>query len=363
METTSRKSPAPDQAGIEPAVDLGRHGESAWLFFPHPVVITDRENRILSANPAARKLVGHESGGNLWNRIGSVRGLPDNRQLSAHDGLAPWSGTVLVESAETGGGEAARLWIIEDKDTDHAHTCDLERLALRERAEMAAEIAHDLNNYLAVITGNAELLSMYLNKGTYDNVPRCLANLRKTLAQIETFTDRCLHLRHPVTEDGTIDLNRFLSDQIAFLRPQQPFRKIVIAGEWGDGLPPTHCDPADLQHAFYSIMRNAAEALHDAPAEKCTVSVRTECVSDANGPVLRILVADDGPGVAADIRDQIFREPVTTKPGRTGYGLLTAAAIARKLGGTVSAADGPDGGTVVTLTLPARDAAPPRDTA
>src|SRR4030042_7087 len=99
---------------------------------------------------------------------GTVKGLPEESRLSTDEGLVPWSGDVEVTSdgsesgtrrlhvimrpiAETGGGEAARLWILEETDRNQTHARERERLVLAERAAMAAEIAHDLNNYLAGI--------------------------------------------------------------------------------------------------------------------------------------------------------------------------------------------------------------------
>jgi len=100
---------------------------------------------------------------------------------------------------------------------------------------------------------------------------------------------------------------------------------------------------AGLQQMLWNVLDNALEA------SRSRVSL---CVSEAEGMLL-LEVADDGPGFAADILERLGKPYNSSKdaPGR-GLGLFLALNVARTLGGTIDARNGPDGGATVTITLP-----------
>jgi signal transduction histidine kinase len=101
-----------------------------------------------------------------------------------------------------------------------------------------------------------------------------------------------------------------------------------------------------LGQVFLNLLRNAIQALGGQGT--ITLTVR-----QADG-VAEVTVADDGPGIPHDLQDRLFTEPCTSKSREegTGLGLVISGQIVRDHGGTIRADNSPDGGAVVTVTLP-----------
>ena len=73
--------------------------------------------------------------------------------------------------------------------------------------------------------------------------------------------------------------------------------------------------------------------------------------------MIRVAVADTGPGLSPDVQRRLFTPFVTTKPTGTGLGLSVAARVAREHGGTLTAANRPEGGACFTVTVPTAETA------
>jgi signal transduction histidine kinase len=215
---------------------------------------------------------------------------------------------------------------------------------------MAAEIAHELNNFLAVLSGNAELLTMTIGESVPEKVQKRLGNMCETIERIRVFTDNLLHSRHPSGQKSTIDLNAFLANQIAFLHPQKRIKKIPIYTEWGAALPEMTCDASAVQQVFYNLILNAADALATSNGSDIGVWVKTEYLA---GPrQVRLTVADSGPGIPADLLPALFKERVSTKPTGHGFGLLTIARIINEHGGSIAVRNRDEGGALFEVLLP-----------
>ena len=106
----------------------------------------------------------------------------------------------------------------------------------------------------------------------------------------------------------------------------------------------------DLEQVLLNVVMNAMDAVADRPVSERVVTVRTTL--DDNGHVL-IIVHDRGKGFRSDIADQIFDPFFTMKPSGMGMGLSVARSIVDHHGGTISAANHPAGGAVVTVSIPA----------
>ncbi len=110
-------------------------------------------------------------------------------------------------------------------------------------------------------------------------------------------------------------------------------------------------DKIQIQQVLLNLMRNAAEAMAGSP--RCHLQVRTE----RDGAMIRISVADTGPGLPDDVRGRIFQPFVTTKPTGMGVGLSVCRTIVEAHGGEIDAEDADGGGTVFRFTVPAADPA------
>jgi signal transduction histidine kinase len=268
----------------------------------------------------------------------------------------PESGPIIcqvtaVPIPDTGDGRPAFLWILEDQtEIRQLQRQAIVREQLALKGEMAGEIAHELNNYLAVLMGNTELLPLYLGEQMPPGASRALDNISKALAQINLFTDSLLRSRHPSGQRVEIHLNEFLRNQIAFLHPQKRLKKIVIETKWDEAMPPLVCDASGLQQAFYNLLLNAADALAVAETGKYTVYVSTQFNPEAL--TVQLAIADDGRGLSPDIIPRLFRERISSKPDGHGFGMLTIARFVQEHGGTITAGNRAGGGALFTMTLP-----------
>ncbi len=339
---------------------------------PYPVVLTDASHNVRLSNPAATRLFGDSHSRNIWEwfrpaapeavsaietalRAGDswageleLCGL-DNRSLLCNVTVTPIAGGA--------DGTPAGLWLLEDRTETRSReeqSRQLDRLAAK--GEMAGEIAHELNNHLAILSGNAELLEMHLGNGYPEKAGRCLNSIRQSLDRVRVFTDDMLSAHHRGGAATPLDINALLTNLVAFLRPQRTFKKVIFKTEFSSDLPPVTCDPADIQQAVFNLLLNSAEALTETAGAHSTIWIGTE-YARGDG-LVRIRIADDGPGLAPTVRPCLFNQTVSSKPGKHGFGLLTVHRIVTSHGGRVSAGPGPSGGAEFTIELP--PAAPSR---
>jgi two-component system C4-dicarboxylate transport sensor histidine kinase DctB len=107
-----------------------------------------------------------------------------------------------------------------------------------------------------------------------------------------------------------------------------------------------------LEQVLVNLIGNACDALADRRDRHIRVSGRRD------GPVVRLQVSDNGPGIDPDALDRIFDPFFTTSDGGLGLGLSISHTIAQRLGGSLTAENAPTGGAVFTLVLDAWDDAP-----
>ncbi len=337
---------------------------------PSPIIVTNVDFEIIYCNPATTPVFEVQTEDCLGRQIGELFGLPNLE----YRGKVPeillagqeWRGEATVTLA---GGrrvycrvEAVPVPVREGEDRtflfifyDETEIRELQRQAaardrLANKGEMAAEIAHELNNYLAVLSGNVELLPMFLGGDISGRVTKCLNTLETSLTRMQVFTTALLSSRLPQHEKLQQDLNQFIENQITFLKPQKKFKKINIKSELDPNLPDFAFDQNGLQQVLYNLLLNSAEALVDQGNVEPAVGIRTRY--DGAGNCATIEIQDNGPGIAAEIRDKLFEQNVTTKPQGHGIGLITVRKIINEHDGSITVADATDGGAVFTLTLP-----------
>ncbi|HVR60828.1 MAG TPA: ATP-binding protein, partial [Polyangia bacterium] len=225
-----------------------------------------------------------------------------------------------------------------------------ERLATVGR--MASQITHEVRNPLASIGLYAELLGDEIGAAG-DEARRLLSSISSEVDRLTEITETYLRFaRLPRAKLEREDLGALATSVLAFARAELTQAGIALAIEVGDGLPEIMADESQLRQALLNLIRNAREALDGVAGARLRVAVQS-----APPEGVRLVVEDNGPGIAGEHMGKVFEPFFSTKAKGTGLGLALVQQIALEHGAAVSVSSEPGRGTTFTLTFPA--AAPP----
>ncbi len=233
-----------------------------------------------------------------------------------------------------------------------------ERLAAL--GQLSAGLAHEIRNPLGVIKGSAEILTQKLQAS--DELARELAGyisteVNRLSALVTEFLDfaRPLHAQlHPA------DLTALLDRVLQIVAGRFSAETVRVERHYADGLPLVALDESLCEQAFLNLVQNAYEAMEDHGGTlRADVQLTTQ--NDREGVELRL--ADTGPGVPEDLREEIFNPFVTTKKTGVGLGLSIVSKIVDGHHGSIHVENAPGGGAVFTLFFPLDENSEPRPTA
>ena len=231
--------------------------------------------------------------------------------------------------------------------------------------ELAAGVAHELNQPLMVIRGHAQELLDEVS------VPE---KITKDLKLIEKQTGRMMriidHLRAFARQSSgafePVNLNNTINDSFTLISQQLKNNNIEIIKELDDSIPRIWGDPNKIEQVFLNLMTNSKDAMEDMGHGKLTVKTQPvlDKTSNENRKVTGALVlfSDTGAGIANDIIDKVFDPFFTTKEvGKgTGLGLSISYSILEDHGGSITAESNEGAGTTFRLFFPAERRRSPR---
>jgi signal transduction histidine kinase len=147
------------------------------------------------------------------------------------------------------------------------------------------------------------------------------------------------------------DVNRLLDDALQLLGPS--FNRIRIERRFAPSLPPVRVDPEQFRRVIVNLVDNAIEALsaNGRPAGGDAL-VSVESQHDPSQGVVRVVVADNGPGIPEADRTKLFLPYYSTKRRGSGLGLAIVRRIIVEHGGSIEAAPNDPHGTRMTIELP-----------
>jgi two-component system NtrC family sensor kinase len=204
---------------------------------------------------------------------------------------------------------------------------------------LAAGVAHEINNPLAVILGYVRLLQRKAEGGVAED----LRVVEDETVRAKLIVDGLLDLSRPLASaPEPVDLRALCDEVVARLREVGALEGVAVEVA-GEGRVQGH--PQKLRQVILNLVRNAAEA----GGVGGRVVVRVEA---APGGGASLTVDDTGPGLAPEARARLFEPFFTTKESGTGLGLAVSQGIVRAHGGELEAGAAPAGGARFTVRLP-----------
>ncbi len=217
--------------------------------------------------------------------------------------------------------------------------------------ELAAEVAHEVNNPLDGIQNCSRLIRRSVDDP--HRVRRMLDLMDTGLYRIEMIIRRLLTLaRDGVPQITTVRLDEVIDDAVMFLAPKIARREVEFVRQLGDRPAYVRADRQQITQVIINLIVNAIDSMPD--GGRVTVAVGDP---DPAGGVVRVEVSDTGCGIPEDERERIFEPFFTTKePGSgTGLGLAVAARIIEAHKGKIEVDSTPGERTTFTVELPVTD--------
>jgi C4-dicarboxylate-specific signal transduction histidine kinase len=217
--------------------------------------------------------------------------------------------------------------------------------------QLSAAIAHQLNQPLAAILGNAEVAQRMLR-----GVKPDLRVLEEICGDIVTEDQRAAEVirglnalyKKSEMKRERLELNELVRGTLELLRSELLMRHVVATADLAPGLPPIHADAVQLQQVLLNLVMNAADAMAAMKPEDRKLTVRTA----ASGAQVRLSVVDNGTGIVPDSLETMFDAFTTTKAHGMGMGLAICQSIVALHEGTITAANNPERGAALHVCLP-----------
>ncbi len=218
---------------------------------------------------------------------------------------------------------------------------------------LAAGVAHEINNPLAIINEKGGLLKDILSLSSdlppKEKIVGLIDSIINSVERCSVITHRLLGFaRHIDVRSETIDMGQFIKEVLGFIGKEAQYRNIRINMDVADNVPVIESDRGRLQQVFLNVINNAFAAVADGGRIDILVEAP---VADK----ISVTISDDGCGIPAENLRTVFEPFFSTKGQKgTGLGLSITYGLVQKLGGNISVESEVDKGTSFTITLPVK---------
>jgi len=215
--------------------------------------------------------------------------------------------------------------------------------------EVARRLAHEIKNPLTPIQLCAERLRRHFTQApepTRGLVDECTTTIVGEVESLKGLVDEFSQFaRMPAPRAVPTDVHALLDDALGLY--QGLFTDVEFRRKFGDGLPKVAVDQEQIRRVVINLVDNAIEAMD----RRGAIDIETE--HDRANSVVRIVVADNGPGIPAAEREKLFLPHYSTKQRGSGLGLAIVRRIVAEHGGSIAVTDNAPRGTRFAIELPA----------
>ena len=214
--------------------------------------------------------------------------------------------------------------------------------------EVARRLAHEIKNPLTPIQLSAERLRRHFTGAPPQAkalVEECTLTIVGEVESLKGLVDEFSQFaRMPSPRTVPTDLAQLVTDTIALYNGI--FADVRIEQRFAAGMPLVRLDAEQIRRVVINLVDNAIEAME----RRGRIVVETQ--RDPANSVVRVIVADDGPGIPAAEREKLFLPYYSTKGRGSGLGLAIVRRIIAEHGGSIEAGDNTPRGTRFTIELP-----------
>lgn len=355
-----------------------------WTIYEHSpvgIALIDASGRIRTANPAFATMLGYsaeelrtctlqrispvEDRAPAQERVdrmlaGELRDYHVQRRYLRKDGELVWANTSVALIPDDGGAERMLVVVAEDiterKRAEQGLARARAELAQVMRAstlgELAASIAHEVNQPLAAIVANGHASLRWLNarppneaeaRSAVDRIIRDANRAGDVITRIRRF------LQRGDMQRDVLDMNVVVADVLALVRAEAQARRVNLRFAPEPVQPAVAADRVQVQQVLLNLVMNALEAMSRGNGFVRHVVIT---LSPQGDEALQVNVCDNGPGIDPAVQGALFDPFQTTKPGGMGMGLAISRSIVEAHGGRLWVAHNQGPGVTFSFTLP-----------
>jgi len=241
-----------------------------------------------------------------------------------------------------------------DQEKEMINRQMIETAKLASVGELAAGIAHEINNPVAIMVEEAGWVEDLLEEEEFKDGEN-LQEFRRALEQIRVQGRRCKEITHKLlsfarktdTRPQHVQVNQIIEEVVSLSAQRAKFSNVEIEVELEKELPTIEASPSELQQVFLNLINNALDAM-----DKRGGTIKISSYSAGDQAVFEF--SDNGPGIPQGNLERIFDPFFTTKPvGKgTGLGLSICYGIIKKMGGDIEVDSIVEQGTTFRIKIP-----------